>query len=192
MRWQKLFLRLVKPLVKFIANFRIRFTHYEIDGEEYYQIISNLAPGDVFLTKARGEFTNLFNPSKGYSHGAIYVGKFDGRDYVIEATKKGVQMCDLVSFLTSKDGVMQLRAIVDIDDTVLRNESMKLSGKKYDYEFESNDDEYYCFELVYHLLKASIDQEIYLPKTGILGHNFYSAESFTNNPLFDLVAKVGK
>jgi hypothetical protein len=178
MSWQKLLIRVSKPLVVWLGKLYLRTSEPKIKGYHYYKWRDEILPTDIILTSSDGEIgSNLINPSD-IKHGGIYLGDLgDGVCMLSEALGEGITHTDLVSFLTSKDIVVVLRPIFQYDKKKVIESAISRNGLDYDYEFETNDNEYYCFE---HIAKAFIDQNknLVFKKSEKLGYEYYSSNSF--------------
>lgn len=141
-------LKVLKPILRQVAKLYMPYSRKRFNGEDYYKVRDYITPGCAILTTTRGEATNLFNSSDP-KHGGLYVGG-ETVKYVVEALGRGVVKTDLVSFLTSKDIVVILKPKNLNNDQMLNaaDFAAMLEGCGYDYEFESDDEEYYCFELI--------------------------------------------
>lgn len=180
-------LKFIYPLVVLISKTHLPFTRKRITGKEYYKWLSYLKEGDVFLTTTRGEFSNLINPSE-WKHGAIYYGEINGIHYVYESTGKGVYKKDLVSFLTSKDHVKILRH-KDLTTTLLMDKYLEsIEGRPYDRVFSTENQSFYCFEIIAEALKMTMSDYAPVMET-ILGELIYTDKTFTKDKDFILVAK---
>lgn len=185
-----LLLKILKPFIKIIGKIHSPFSHKKITGEHYYKIRDSISIGDVFLTKTRGELSNLINPTA-IKHGGVYVGKIldDKVCYVLEAVGKGVVLTDLVSFMTSKDVFVItaprfLRTSRDEFETQFQLGASKLVGVKYDYGFSFGKDKLYCFEAVAECFKY-VYPEIQLKVNEIVkGKRIYDEETFLDENLF--------
>ena len=178
------FLKLVSPIVKFLGKIYVKFDAPKIDGVFYYTWRDSIYPGDVLLSNSDGYIgSNFINPSE-IKHGAIYMGKdMDGICYVTEATAEGVIKKDLVSFLTTKDRIIIMRPRFPIDRNKVIPSAESRLGASYDYEFEGNDKEYYCFE---HIIKSYLDQSpsLNFEKSKKFGHEYFSSDTFLESELF--------
>ena len=61
--------------------------------------------------------------------------------------------CDYIAVMRFKDGIVNNDEIFQAINTAIQ-----LVGKRYDFEFESNDDEFYCTELVKEIWKHKSEQ----------------------------------
>lgn len=171
-------LRLIRPITKLIAKVKIPWSVKKITGQDLYNLEGLLEPGDVILSKTNGHLSSLFVPG-GYSHGAVYCGHNGLCPVVIEAIGEGIGHQDLCTHLLSKDKILIMRPkLTDAQRLEVFNDSYNYVGLDYDLEFESNDQEFYCFELVAQILKNVSLGEIMVEKKKVLGHDFYVAESF--------------
>lgn len=182
---------ILRPLIIFFGKSHLPFTRKKINGLHYYIYREKIKIGTVFLTKTRGEFSNLINPNQ-LKHGAIYVGEMydDGIKYVLEATGYGVVLTDLVSFLCSKD------ELVIINPKFIRNFitleyntktlAKKLIGMPYDYLFNSDGRAFYCFELVAQIFKATYPEINLKCKEIVKGKRIFNDETFLDNKFFEV------
>lgn len=167
------------------------FSRKKITGVEYYLLRDKIKVGDALLTTTRGEFSNLINPEK-IKHGAIYVGDIEGSGvcYVVEAVGKGVRKTDLVTFITTKDLIINCRAkfVEDADKVELMNNAKKIIGIPYDYLFDKKTSKaLYCFEAIAYVLK-SVHPDIQLKcKQVVKGKSIYSYETYLDNKNFDVI-----
>lgn len=118
-----------------------------IDANFVADVRGDVDIGDIFLTRQRMHFTNLFIPGF-WSHAAMY----DGTE-VCEAIGNGVQFVALEEFLYKKDWVLHLRPAFSINKPIVRQFLALQSGKPYDFEFASGVKAWYCSELIHVALK---------------------------------------
>ena len=174
------FLRLVRPFIILWGKMHFPFTHKKINGQFYYQVRDLIQVGTVLLTSTRGEFSNLFNPSKP-KHGAIYIGRdSNGVAWVTEAVGKGVVKTDLVTFLLTKDEVVLVKPkfLTEADKYRIYNISHNYIGRPYDYLFKKGAEALYCFEnivLVYNSLRPEISFKC---KEVALKKRIYDSDTF--------------
>ena len=157
MKWnylRKWLLKMLYPLTVLIGKAHMPFSKKKITGVEYYQIEKLLLPGMVFMTKTRGELSNIVNPGF-WKHGAMYVGE----GLVIEALGRGVVIRDLVTFLTSKDfvAVLKPKFATESEMKMAAEKSREWEGALYDYWFEMNDKAFYCYEVIYRSYKVTLE-----------------------------------
>jgi hypothetical protein len=139
-----LFLRLIYPFLKLAGKLHLPFTHKQVTGHHYFDAQQVVQPGDVLLSHAHGEFTNLLIPGF-WKHAAIYCGQGE----VIEAVAEGVIKTHLVQFMLSKDFVTILRPafLTPIQNEIAAIAARGQVGKPYDYELRSGIEAFYCAEL---------------------------------------------
>lgn len=159
-------------------------------GVEYYKFRDMIHIGDTLLTKTRYEFSNLYNPAK-LKHGAIYVGRILGGDvcYVLESTRKGVVLTDLVTFLTHTDYVVcsRLKAFQIETLEVLWAAAHRFKGTPYDYRFSTTGKRFYCFETVVECYKAVIPHINFKVKTFLGSKKIYDHNTFLDPEMFTIV-----
>ncbi len=141
-------LKIAKPIINTIGKIHAPFSHKKFKGVDYYTIRDSITPATIFLTTTRGEASNLLNSSDP-CHGAIYTSGNTVK-YVVEALGKGVTDTDLVTFLMAKDDVVILnpKNVSKTQRIDIARYARTLIGCPYDLEFESGDEEYYCFEVI--------------------------------------------
>lgn len=137
-------LYIVRFFSKMIAKIHAPFSVKYVSGLDFDVISKCCLPGDILLSRTRGELGNLF--IKGYwKHAAIV----KDADTVVEAVTKGVVITHMFDFLRTKDSVALLRASIPEDvRKQIADEAISFVGCDYDFEFQKNDPEYYCSELV--------------------------------------------
>tara|TARA_R110000787_G_scaffold5686_9_gene20560 strand:- start:2018 stop:2614 length:597 start_codon:yes stop_codon:yes gene_type:complete len=176
----------LKPIVIWWGGFHMPFSRKKVTGKHYFATRENINVGDVLLATTNGEFSNLINPEK-IKHGGLYVGDILGSGimYVIEATGKGTILTDLVSFLTTKDLVIGTRMVdVNTGNTLqIQKTSMTYLGRKYDYLFENDDDDVYCFELAARILEEVASVELTQFEV-VPGKSTYSYKTFLGDEKF--------
>lgn len=153
-------LKILFPLIKFIGKLHFPYTHKWITGKHYFDLRDSLKPGMVFLTRTRGEITNLFIPSF-WTHAAIYVGN----GYVVEAIGRGVSKTDIITFMLTKDYISVYTP--KGGDPQQMNNAVVWACEKlntpYDYFFEGSDKAFYCVELVLDSYKRKGKDDIWVP-----------------------------
>jgi hypothetical protein len=175
---RRLILRLLTPLQRIaqrIGNPEPRITTRFADS-----VLQDLQNGDLLLSREEWKITNPFVPGF-WGHAAIY---YNGQiveavgDYKDEETGRllnGVRFQDPRRWLFQKDHVAHLRLSLPQKE---RNDIGIVAhwqqGKRYDYSFWPNADEFYCSELfVYaHNVVAWYDK-ITLPQDTITPQNLY-------------------
>jgi hypothetical protein len=177
-------LKVLRPFVVWWGGLYMPFSRKRVTGRHYYLLRDNIKVGDVLLTTTRGEFSNLINPEK-IKHGGIYVGEIDGDGikYVIEAVGRGVVKTDLVTFLTTKDLVVNCRPqfLTNVDQVQLTKNAKTVVGIPYDYSFKEGPEAMYCFETVAYLFR-SVRPEIQLKmKSVVKGKDIFSYETYLND-----------
>lgn len=135
-----MFTKFVAFISKWASKVHFPYTRKKVSQERIYNAISALRPGDLILTHVAGELSNIALDH--WSHGGVY-----SPGIVYEATTHGVSNTNLIYFLAKKDDFKILRPKFDFDPIVLISFLNNQVGKEYDFEFEQNDQQYYCFEL---------------------------------------------
>jgi uncharacterized protein YycO len=128
-------------LSKLCSKIHLPYTRKRVTQKKIESALYNLKPGDMILTHVDGELSSLLLSH--WSHAGISdIGR------VYEATTTGVTCSWLVYFLAHKDDFKILRPTFHYDTKILFDFLKNSVGAKYDFEFESGDNQFYCFELV--------------------------------------------
>ena len=122
---------------------------HKIKGYMMREILDVLEPGDIILRAYDGYLNTILTPGY-WGHACIYIGD----DTIIHAVGVGVIEEDILDYLrTDHICVMRLKKLAIhntsmVVDAVEKAKKMAKLGIKYDYEFESDDDQLYCTELI--------------------------------------------
>lgn len=166
-------------LAKIVAKIHAPFNHKKMTEQDCIEILEVIQDGDVLLTHTSGELSNLFLAF--FGHGAIF-----SKGSIFEAVTKGTKETDPMFFLSRKDDVLVLRPKFHINKDTLHYFLSSNENKEYDYEFESEDGQFYCFEYVATGINKNAKVKVYPVKTP-LGAK-YLAKSFQNEN-FEVVWK---
>lgn len=157
---------------------------FKVNGLATRRALELLKPGDIVLRKYVHYLDGYFIPGK-YSHSSIYVG--NGK--IIHSVADGVEFIDVIDFLRC-DGFCILRQ----KDEALAKEAcdfaIQVEGDrtKYDFDFNSDNNAYYCHELV-----ATAYSKLNIKKKPVVMFKFfklaprYLAESFLEDERFEEV-----
>jgi len=177
----KWFAKLIAPIIKFLGKIHWPGNRRRIGNAHAREAETLLIPGDVLLTKKRGELSNLFNPSSGYTHSGVYIGEVDGIPTVLEAIGKGNVGTDLYDFMLTKDCVEIKRNIYlnsSYSDVIKNIGKIFIeSNTPYDYHFSLDNKSYYCFETCHVVLMRALGDSNMVALRAF-GHRYYTAESF--------------
>jgi uncharacterized protein YycO len=139
-------LSFIEPVSKLVGKIHAPFSTRLITGKDFYSIQSQLQPGDILLSRIRLHLTNLFIEDF-WKHAAIAINELE----IIEATAEGVHLSSVYDFISTKDYICVLR-LNSIFPAHLKakaaSSARKALGVQYDYEFDLQDNEFYCSELV--------------------------------------------
>jgi len=119
---------------------------YGVKGEDVRKIIQLSKPGDILVRGFKRYIDGYFIPGV-FSHAGLVVN--DGN--VIHSMAEGVFKQDVINFCRCDFmAVLRFKESKVTEDDIQQacDNAEKLLGKKYDFEFEDNDDEYYCTEMV--------------------------------------------
>ena len=189
----RFFLKLIKPFVIWMGKIHMPWSVKEITGDHYYRYRDQIKSGSILLATTRGFLSNLFNPS-GIEHGAMYVGGDDIK-YITEALGNGVQKNNLVGFMLTKDIIVHVRPKFGnaAQHKKVCEEMNKLIGSGYDFEFESGDKEYYCFEAIIHAYKQIFPDKEFKKVEIVKGKFIYDSTTFTDDPdLWEIIVDSRK
>ena len=128
---------------------------YKVTGPEVRNILHEISKGDIILRTYTGYLDGYLIPGF-FSHVGFYAG--DGK--VIHAMAEGIFEEDILTF-TRCDAIAILRFynhfITNEDVIYACNIAKTLIGSGYDFEFESDNDKYYCCEMVLEAWKNKKD-----------------------------------
>jgi len=165
-----------QPLINWIGDLHWPYTHKRITGKHYYSWRDMIKPGQIFLSKTRGELSNIINPSE-LKHSAIYLGG-GGIKYIMESVADGVIKTDLVTFLTSKDRIVIIEPTF-ADDAMMKNVAMQALLYKdtaYDFQFKEGDQKLYCFELIFEAYRKLFPDQRF-KKAEVFGRMVWTSDS---------------
>ena len=171
--------KLFAKISKLVSKIHMPFTHKKMTEDECLKIMSILQDGDVVLTHTSGELSNVALAH--FGHAGIFMS---GRIY--EATTLKVKRTHPLFFLARKDDIRVLRPKLGMKTADMFYFLEENLGLAYDFEFESDDGQFYCFELVAEAFKMGSNLSVNKVKTPI-GEQ-YLAKTFMTNE-FDIVWK---
>ena len=184
--FSKLRLKLI-PLIRFLGKLQAPWVTKKITGYDYEEILSKIRPGDILLTRALGFFSNFLIP--GYWK---HVGVMCEGNYVVEALGDGVVKTYLADFVLSKDSVMVVRPTFCNEKIACEasREALNYVGANYDYEFELDNEAFYCSELAYQAYKVAAGEAFGFELRERLGVKTVTADDFAEAvkwwaPIFD-------
>jgi hypothetical protein len=173
-----------KWLIKNIADIRVYKggvilfgdSHYKMRGPDVRYIMNVVRKGDVLLRSYDHYLGAKLTPGF-YSHAAIYVGAGE----VVHMLGEGITVEDILTFCRC-DHVAVLRCDDEsmVDVALVQALTWLNRGVKYDYEFESDDDEFYCTEFVWECYGRS--KELTFDK-------YLLPDDFLMTSLFSVIAR---
>jgi len=171
------FLRLVMPITRLIG--KIAKPLPTMSADFLYYIMDKVQPGDVLLSGASLNLSNLFIPGK-FTHAAMFCG-----DCIVEAIGDGVVKSDFTEWIMQHDCVALLR--FKKGDNTRGEKLSKIAkeqiGKGYDFLFEKDLERFYCSELVCYCY-----EQIY--GEGVLGEfDLIEPMDLYNNSDFEVIAE---
>ena len=135
-------------------------SEYGVTGDDMDTIQHVIQPGDILLRAYSYYVDGLFIPSQ-FSHAAFYKGRGIG----VHAIGEGVRPFSLLEFLRCDAvAVLRFKNITQQQIQIAIDNANALIGKPYDFEFESDDDEYYCSELITYIYKHMLDKLQVVPR----------------------------
>lgn len=123
--------------MSFMPKVRFSTAYGGVSDKRYYEVNSQIKPGNAILAVDKAKLSSLFIPGK-FSHAAIYSGH--GSFY--EMVGSGWKETSFFEFMKEYDEVMVIGTNLNLDL------AWSLRHSKYDLEFEHNDKEFYCSEMV--------------------------------------------
>lgn len=157
-----MFYEIKSRILKFLSDVRVYplgivlygQTGYKVKGPHIEKIDALLKPGDVLLTRYDHYLGYLLGDLIGagyYGHAGLYVGdNTDGPQRVLHMLGGGLKSESIYTFLR-KDHVLILRARENMAFAAAkRAKQMYSDGVDYDFDFETDNETYYCFEFVWH------------------------------------------
>ncbi len=156
---------------------------YKMKGEDVREVLNTVKAGDVLLRGYNRYLDGYFIPGT-FSHAGMYTGD----NKVIHSMAEGIFEEDIINFCRcDKLAIMRVRGITDIEVNQACNRAKTLIGTKYDFEFESEDDELYCTEAVVQFLD-SLDLRIEKTTTsvlfGLISKTYYQPDIFYHSDNF--------
>jgi len=151
------FIKFIGWLGRKIGLVAMPFIKKQMTGRDYYEALKYVKPGMVFLTHVDGYLSNSFIPGF-WKHAGIYCNHDGNTPCVIEATSDGVAETDLITFLMTKDvAAIFMPRFADFKTMKLAAHYARgLIGRPYDYEFQTDNEAFYCSEVIYYAyLKAT-------------------------------------
>ncbi len=150
---------------------------YKMKGEDVREVLNTIKPGDVLLRGYLRYIDGYFIPGT-FSHAGMYVGE----NKVIHSMAEGIFKEDVINFCRcDMIAIMRVRGITDVEINQACIKAKVLIGTKYDFEFESGDDELYCTEAVVKFLEH-LDLEIEKTTTsilfGLISKTYYQPDTF--------------
>lgn len=145
--------KIKKALIKFFADIRlykggiILFgdSHYRMKGPDVRAVLDTVQAGDVLLRRYDHYLGSHLTPGY-FSHAAIYVG--DNR--VVHMLGEGICEEDILTFCrTDAVAVMRCMTAGMAKAAVIEADYWLAKGVEYDFEFEAEDEEFYCTEFVW-------------------------------------------
>ena len=144
-----------------------------------------LKVGDIILTYTKGELTNLLIEGD-FKHCAMYIGS----GTIVEAVGKGVTTQCFEDFCASKDRIAIMRALFcsEAEAQAASRFALFQEGKPYDYNFEPNEDAFYCAELIAESYKEATKDTSPFVKRQVMGvDTVLPNDFFMARKKFDLI-----
>lgn len=167
-------LDVVKPILKGLGGILPVDNLGTITAQQSFEARRCIRPGTVILTLRYYEFGNWLIPGY-WSHAAIALDS----DWVVEAVGRGVVQTRMGDFLRSKDEILVVEPRFATNSQMARAayEAKRLVGMPYDWDFEPNDSDFYCFEVCWHAYDKAVPRSpfrrsIYFGEKTVLGDDF--------------------
>ena len=152
---------------------------HKLKGHEIRRILDVLQKGDILLRRWDGYLNTILTPGF-WAHAGLYAGG----DQAIHALGDGVIKEDILNFCRA-DSLAVMRVKGGDPDAAIRR-AHEVLGKPYDYEFEGNDDQYYCTELC-DVCYGALFADDY---TTVAGNSVLTPDGLRNSPKLDLVLET--
>ena len=176
---RRVILNVLHPLIVWYGDLDWPFSRRKVNGKIYRRAYSKLVPGDIIVTRKRGEPTNVFIPGF-YTHSMMYVGDAN----VVEATSLGVHETDVLDALMSKDhfAILRPKFCSQVEMKLIANKAKELKSKniKYDYSFELDNEAFYCSELIYFCYKSVLQNKFPFDMRETLGVKTVTPQDYYN------------
>lgn len=170
---KKFFKKIMSKIAQITSKIHMPYTRKKVTQEIVYRALKVLKPGDLILTHVDGELTSIVLSY--YSHAAIYdIGT------VWEATTHGVVESNIIFFLAHKDDFAIYRPNFKFDAHKIPEFLKTTLGVAYDFEFNSDNKTFYCFELA-AVAYMQTSKAIISPIKTIAGNQYLSRSFMTDN-----------
>lgn len=155
------FLDIIQPFLEFFGKIHSPFSKKKIKQRHAEDIIGICEPGDIVLSRTRGEFSNILIPGF-FKHAGIVYKTENDCVYIIESVNPKVRMVGIYDFCMTKDYICLLRPkLSEVDRLLAANISLSFIGRDYDYRLSiphvsKKNHSFYCAELPYWAYKKII------------------------------------
>jgi hypothetical protein len=146
-------LKFKDKLISWVADIRLYTggivffgaSSYQVKGPDMRNILNILHPGDVLLRRYDHYFGSIFIPGY-WSHAALY----EGDNQVLHMLGHGMTREDILTFMrTDHIAILRCEDEEKVKDAIERAQKLFDAHTEYDYEFETDDDQLYCSELIW-------------------------------------------
>ncbi|MGL6123893.1 MAG: YiiX/YebB-like N1pC/P60 family cysteine hydrolase, partial [Shewanella sp.] len=163
---RELFFKLTMPFTQWWGSKHWPLSKKELSEVHLRAAQRYLLPGDVFLTRTNGEFSNLLIPGF-WKHAAIAIDS----KYVVEAVGMGVRITTIEEFLYKKDHMAIMRPKFALQTQMEQASAVaqEMVGKPYDLFFQPGADAFFCSELVQFAYEQVLGQSIPFTKRKTFG-----------------------
>lgn len=118
---------------------------YQIKGPDMRNILNILHPGDVLLRRYSHYLGTYFIPGY-WSHAALY----EGDNNVLHMLGDGLTREDILTFMrTDNIAILRCEDEEKVKKAIAMAQDLYDKGTEYDYEFETDDNQLYCSELIW-------------------------------------------
>jgi uncharacterized protein YycO len=179
------FIKLLRPISILVGKIYIAPKKRAIKASHIISMQDVLKVGDIILTYSKGELTNLLLDGD-FKHCAMYIGS----GTIVEAVGKGVTTQCFEDFCASKDRIAIMRALFcsRAEAQAASRFALFQEGKPYDYNFEPNEDAFYCAELIAESYKEATKDTSPFVKRQVMGvDTVLPNDFFTARKKFDLI-----
>jgi hypothetical protein len=161
---------------------------YGMRGEDVRNVLNIIEEGDMVLRGYNHYLDGYFIPGQ-FSHAGYYAGD----NMIIHSMGEGVMKEDIINFCRCDYmAIMRFRDVTKSDIYTATVNAENLIGLAYDFEFEHEDDEYYCTEMVVKAWEHKSEELNIQPTTvkalfGLIKKDTITPDQFWNAPSLDVV-----
>lgn len=136
-----------------IGKLHMPWSRKEADFSHYIRLMRVIKPGDIILTRTKGEGSTLIIPGY-WKHNAVYIGGGKVAESVVP--KARISLLGNLIMRTDDFLVRRLINITPEEREEIVRKAISFNGREYDDRSDMrDDDEVNCSELCYHSINAA-------------------------------------